>query len=66
MSADIAKMDALSLNHWFFKFVMEVAKKFGERYPLKTVVCSQDLLVLCNSQINVMFKTVCCCLTVTS
>ena len=32
MSADIAKMDALSLNHWFFKFVMEVAKKFGERY----------------------------------
>ena len=55
MSADIAKMDALSLNHCFFKFVMAVAKKFGERYPPKTVVYSQELLLLCNctNQCNV-------------
>ena len=27
MSVDIAGMDALSLNYWLSKFVMEVAKK---------------------------------------
>ena len=37
LSADIAGMDVLSLNHWLSKFVVEVAKKSGERYPLKTV-----------------------------
>ena len=31
MNADFAEMDALSLNYWFSKFVMEVAKTFGER-----------------------------------
>ncbi|XP_078364309.1 uncharacterized protein LOC144648390 [Oculina patagonica] len=30
-------MDALSLNYWLSKFVMEVAKKSGERYPTKSV-----------------------------
>ena len=30
-------MDAVTLNYWFSKFVMEVAKKSGEKYPLKTV-----------------------------
>ncbi|XP_078363943.1 uncharacterized protein LOC144648189 [Oculina patagonica] len=30
-------MDALSLNYWLSKFVMEVAKKSGERYPPKSV-----------------------------
>ena len=35
LSADIAGMDALSLNYWLSKFVMEVAKKFGGRYPPK-------------------------------
>ena len=30
MSADIAEMDALSLNYWLSKFVMEVAKKSGQ------------------------------------
>ena len=30
-------MDALSLNYWLSKFVMEVAKKSGGRYPPKTV-----------------------------
>ena len=29
LSADIAGMDALSLNYWLSKFVMEVAKKSG-------------------------------------
>ena len=29
MSADIAGMDALSLNYWLSEFVMEVAKKSG-------------------------------------
>ena len=35
LSADIAGMDALSLNYWLSKFVMEVAKKSGGRYPPK-------------------------------
>jgi hypothetical protein len=30
VSADIAGMDALSLNYWLSKFVMEVAKKSGK------------------------------------
>ena len=39
LSPDIAGMDVLSLNYWLSKFVVEVAKKSGERYrnPLKTV-----------------------------
>jgi len=37
LSADIAGMDTLSLNYWLSKFVMEVAKKSGGRYPPKTV-----------------------------
>ena len=37
LSADIAGMDVLSLNYWLSKFVVEVAKKSGERYPLKSV-----------------------------
>ena len=37
LSADIAGMDVLSLNYWLSKFVVEVAKKSGKRYPLKTV-----------------------------
>ena len=37
MSADFARMDALSLNYWLSKFVTEVAKKSGERYPSKSV-----------------------------
>ncbi|XP_074616701.1 pancreatic lipase-related protein 2-like [Acropora palmata] len=37
LSADIAAMDVLSLNYWLSKFVMEVAKKSGERYPPKSV-----------------------------
>ena len=37
LSADIAGMDVLSLNYWLSKFMVEVAKKSDERYPLKTV-----------------------------
>ena len=37
LSAYIAGMDALSLNYWLSKFVMEVAKKSGGRCPPKTV-----------------------------
>ena len=37
LSADIAGMDALSLNYWLSKFVMEVAKKSGGICPPKTV-----------------------------
>ena len=43
LRADIAAMDVLSLNYWLSKFVMEVAKKSGERYPPKSVhgiICS--------------------------
>ena len=43
LSADIAGMDVLSLNYWLSKFVMEVAKKSGERYPPKTnygIICA--------------------------
>ncbi|XP_068721442.1 uncharacterized protein [Montipora capricornis] len=37
VSTGIEEMDALSLNYWLSKFVMEVAKKTGERYPAKTI-----------------------------
>ena len=38
LSADIAGMDALPLmNNWLSKFVMEVAKTSGGRYPPTTV-----------------------------
>ncbi|KAK3698962.1 hypothetical protein QZH41_012834, partial [Actinostola sp. cb2023] len=30
-------MDDVTLNYWLSKFVMEVAKESGERYPPKTV-----------------------------
>ena len=43
LGGDIAGMDVLSLNYWLSKFVVEVAKKSGERYPPKTVysiICS--------------------------
>ena len=30
-------MDAVTLNYWLSKFVIEVAKKSGERYPRNTV-----------------------------
>ena len=43
LSADIAAMDLVSLNYWLSKFVMEVAKKSGEKYPPKSVygiICS--------------------------
>jgi len=33
----IEDVDGLSLNYRLSKFVMEVAKKSGERYPPKTV-----------------------------
>ena len=36
LSTSIEEMDALTLNYWLSKFVMEVAKKSGERYPPKT------------------------------
>ena len=37
LSTRIEDMDALSLNYWLSKFVMELAKKSGERYPPTTV-----------------------------
>ena len=37
LSTSIEEMDAVTLNYRLSKFVMEVAKKWGERYPLKTV-----------------------------
>ena len=37
LSTGIEEMDALSLNYWLSKFVMQVAKKTGERYPVKTI-----------------------------
>ena len=37
LSSDIAGMDALSLNYWLSKFVMEVAKQSRGRYLPKTV-----------------------------
>jgi hypothetical protein len=30
-------MDALTLNYWLSKFVMEVAKESGERYPPRSI-----------------------------
>ena len=40
LSADIAGMDALPLNYWLSKFVMEVGKTSGRRYPPKTFMVS--------------------------
>ena len=37
VSTGIEEMDAFSLNYWLRKFIMEVAKKTGERYPAKTI-----------------------------
>ena len=37
VSCEIEGMDAISLNYWLTKFVMEVAKDSGERYPPRTV-----------------------------
>ena len=37
LSADITGIDALSLNYWLSKFLLEVAKKSGGRYPPKAV-----------------------------
>ena len=37
VSCEIQDMDAISLNHWLTKFVMEVAKDSGERFPPRTV-----------------------------
>ena len=37
LSTNIEEMDAVTLNYWLSKFVMEVAKKSGERYPPKTI-----------------------------
>ena len=37
LSTSIDAMDAVTLNYWLSNFVMEVAKKSGERYPPKTV-----------------------------
>ena len=37
VSCEIEDMDVISLNYWLTKFVMEVAKDSGERYPPRTV-----------------------------
>ena len=37
LSISIEEMDAVTLNYRLSKFVMEVAKKSGERYPPNTV-----------------------------
>jgi len=37
LSTRIEDMDVSSLNYWLSKFVMEGAKKIGERYSPKTV-----------------------------
>ena len=37
LSTSIEEMDAVTLNYWLSKFVMEVAKKSGERYPPNSV-----------------------------
>ncbi|KAK3731638.1 hypothetical protein QZH41_007308, partial [Actinostola sp. cb2023] len=37
LDVEIEGMDDVTLNYWLSKFVMEVAKESGERYPPKTV-----------------------------
>ena len=37
VSCELEDMDAISLNYWLAKFVMEVVKDSGERYPPRTV-----------------------------
>ena len=45
-STGVEEMDEVTLNYWLSKFVMEVAKKSGERYPPKTVYG----LIICGIQ----------------
>ena len=42
VSADIAGMDALSMDFWFSKSVAEVTKRYAEIYPTK-----QKMLLYC-------------------
>ena len=37
LSTSIEKLDTATLNYWLSKFVMEVTKNLGEKYPPKTV-----------------------------
>ena len=37
LSTSIDEMDAVTLNYWLGKFVMEATKKWGQTYPRKTV-----------------------------
>ena len=37
LSTSVEEMDAVTLNYWLSKFVIEVAKKSGERHPRNTV-----------------------------
>ena len=37
VSCEIEDMDVISLNYWLTKFLKEVAKDSGERYPPRTV-----------------------------
>ena len=38
VSSEMEDMDAITLNYWLTKFVMEVAKDSGERYPPTIVI----------------------------
>ena len=46
LSTEVEELDAVTLNYSLSKFVMEVAKKSGERYPPRTVYG----LIICNIQ----------------
>ena len=37
VSSEMEDMDAITLNYWLTKFVMEVAKDSGEWYPPRTM-----------------------------
>ena len=46
LSTEVEELDAVTLNYWLSKFVMEVAKKSRERYPPRTIYG----LIICNIQ----------------
>ena len=46
LSTEVEEMDAVTLNYWLSKFVMEVAKKSRKRYPPKTLYG----LIICGIQ----------------
>src|SRR6056300_330053 len=64
LETNIIEMTAESLNFWLTKFIMEVCKDSGERYPPRTlysVVCGIQRHLEDNNGGNAI-RILCCCI----